>query len=58
MSSKGRSDVNARCSDVRDALAVSPHKSSWTDDLHHDEGTFARGEELVHSHGVLDGTQD
>jgi hypothetical protein len=35
--------------DVRDALAVSPLKevSRWTDDLHHDEGTFPRGGELV-----------
>jgi hypothetical protein len=26
------------------------------DDLHHDEGTFPRGRELVHSFGGLDAT--
>jgi hypothetical protein len=46
--------------DVRDALAVGPLKAvgRWTDDLHHDEGTFPRGRELMHSLGVLDATQD
>jgi hypothetical protein len=41
---------------VRNALAVGPLEavSRWTDDLHHDEGTFLRGGELVHSLGVLD----
>jgi hypothetical protein len=46
--------------DVRDALAIGPLKAVglWTDNLHHDEGTFPRGRELVHSLGVLDTTQD
>jgi hypothetical protein len=46
--------------DVWDAMTVGPLKAvgHWTDDLHHDEGTFPRGRELVHSLGVLDATQD
>jgi hypothetical protein len=46
--------------DVRDALTVGPLEAigCWTDDLHHDEGTFPRCRELVHSLGVLDAMQD
>jgi hypothetical protein len=45
--------------DVWDALVVGPLKAvgRWTDNLHHDEGTFPRRKELVHSLGVLDATQ-
>jgi hypothetical protein len=44
--------------DVRNALAVSPLEAvgQWADDFHHDEGTFPRGRELVHSLGALDAT--
>jgi hypothetical protein len=28
----------------------------WADNFHHDEGTFPRGVELVHSLGGLDAT--
>jgi hypothetical protein len=46
--------------DVGNALAVGPLEvvGRWTDDLYHDEGTFPRGRELVHSFCVLDATQD
>jgi hypothetical protein len=46
--------------DVWNALAVGPLEAigRWADDFHHDERTFARGEELVHSLGGLDATQD
>jgi hypothetical protein len=46
--------------DVGNALAVGPLEAvgRQTDDLHHDEGTFPRGGELVHSFGGLDATQD
>jgi hypothetical protein len=44
--------------DVRNALAVGPLEAvgRWADDFHHDEGTFPRGRELVHSLGALDMT--
>jgi hypothetical protein len=46
--------------DVGNALTVSPLEAvgRQTDDLHHDEGTFPRGGELVHSLGGLDAMQD
>jgi hypothetical protein len=46
--------------DIRDALTVSPLEAigHWTDDLHHDEGTFLRCRELVYSLGILDAMQD
>jgi hypothetical protein len=45
--------------DIRDALTVSPLEAigHWTDDLHHDEGTFLRCRELVYSLGILDAMQ-
>jgi hypothetical protein len=47
-------------SDVWNALAVSPLEAvrRWADNFHHDEGTFPRGGELVHSLGGLDAMQD
>jgi hypothetical protein len=44
--------------DIRNALAVGPLEAvgRWTDDLHHNEGTFPRGGELLHSLSVLDAT--
>jgi hypothetical protein len=44
--------------DVGNALAIGPLEAVGrrTDDFHHDEGTFPRGSELVHSLGVLDAT--
>jgi hypothetical protein len=46
--------------DVRNALTVGPLEAigRWADDFHHDEGTFPRGGELVHSLGGLDATED
>jgi hypothetical protein len=46
--------------DVGNALAVGPLEAVGrrTDDLHHDEETFPRGGELVHSLGGLDAMQD
>jgi hypothetical protein len=46
--------------DVKNALAVGPLEAvgRWVDDFHHDEGTFPRGRELVHSLGGLDAAQD
>jgi hypothetical protein len=46
--------------DVRNALTVGPMEviGQWADDFHHDEGTFPRGGELVHSLGGLDAMQD
>jgi hypothetical protein len=46
--------------DVGNALAVSPLEAvgRQTVDFHHDEGTFPRGGELLHSLGVLDVMQD
>jgi hypothetical protein len=45
-------------SDVVDDLAVDPLEAVGrrTDDFHHDEGTFPRGGELVHSLGVMNTT--
>jgi hypothetical protein len=45
---------------VGNALAVGPLEvlGRQTDDLHHNEGTFSRGGELVHSFDGLDATQD
>jgi hypothetical protein len=47
-------------SDVCNALAVTPLEAVGrrADDFHHDEGTFPRGGELMHSLGGLDATQD
>jgi hypothetical protein len=44
--------------DVGNALTVRQLEAvgSWADDFHHDEGTFPRGGELVHSLGGLDVT--
>jgi hypothetical protein len=44
--------------DIRNALAVGPPEAVglWADNFHHDEGTFPRGRELVHSLGALDMT--
>jgi hypothetical protein len=46
--------------DVRNILIVSPLEAicQWANDFHHDEETFPRGGELVHSLGGLDATQD
>jgi hypothetical protein len=46
--------------DVRNAMAVSPLEAigRWADNFYHDEGTFPRSGELVHSLGGLDATQD
>jgi hypothetical protein len=46
--------------DIQDTLAIGSLKavSRWTDGLHHNEGTFPRGGELVNSLGDLDATQD
>jgi hypothetical protein len=44
--------------DVRNALAVGPLEAvvRWADDYHHNEETFPRARELVHSLGALDAT--
>jgi hypothetical protein len=44
--------------DVGNALAIVPLEAigRWTDDLHHDEGTFPRCRELMYSNGFLDAT--
>jgi hypothetical protein len=46
--------------DVWDALAVCPLEAVGrrANNFHHDEGTFPRGGELVHSLGGLDATQN
>jgi hypothetical protein len=46
--------------DIGNALTISPLEAVGrrADDFHHDEGTFPRGGELVHSLGGLDATQD
>jgi hypothetical protein len=46
--------------DVRNTLTVGPLEAVGrrADDFHHDEGTFPRGGEPVHSLGGLDATQD
>jgi hypothetical protein len=46
--------------DVRNALAIGPLEAvgRWADNFHHDEGTFLRGRELVHSLGALDTLYD
>jgi hypothetical protein len=42
--------------DVRNTMAVGPLEAvgRWADDFYHDEGTFPRDRELVHSLGALD----
>jgi hypothetical protein len=44
--------------DIRNALAVGPLEAvgRWADYFHHDEGTFPRRRELMHSLGALDAT--